>query len=371
MNDVVLGVSEALGLINQSLEEAFPFIIIEGEVASYKVNQNKFIFFDIKDESSTLSCFMMLFKASFPIEDGMKVKIIAQPKLTNWGRFSLTVDQVTPVGKGSLQKSFQLLKAKLEQEGLFDKSRKRILPKIPQRIGVVSSAQAAGYKDFLKILQNRWGGLEVVLVPVTVQGETAPDQIMAALIQLNELVTPLDAIAVIRGGGSADDLAAFNHEGVVRAVAQSRTPVISGIGHEVDTSLVDLVADVRAATPSNAAEILVPDKQVVVASTHTIVKNINTLIASAIQERLDTSVGILSEISGEVALVLESRLANLENIRRVLHQLNPEVSIKRGYSLVTSEGAIISSTSSVKIGDSIDVRMHDGIIQAEVSDVRR
>ncbi|MCB9822330.1 exodeoxyribonuclease VII large subunit [Candidatus Nomurabacteria bacterium] len=249
MNELSLSVSQAIDGFNELLDQAYPFVIIEGEVSSFKVNQNKFVFFDIKDQDATLGCFMMLFDLKMPIQDGMKVKVLATPKITKWGKFSLTVKNIMPIGEGSLKKSQDLLKQKLENEGLFDTSRKRILPKIPGRIGVVSSSQAAGYKDFIKIVEDRWGGLEILLTDITVQGIDAPAQIVGAIKYLNEVANDLDVIVVIRGGGSADDLAAFSNEDVVRAIAGSRTPTLVGVGHEVDISLADLVADKRASTP--------------------------------------------------------------------------------------------------------------------------
>ncbi|MEO5499475.1 MAG: exodeoxyribonuclease VII large subunit, partial [Candidatus Saccharimonadales bacterium] len=260
----ILTVSEAIAYVNQTLEYAYPSITIEGEVSSFKLNQNKFVFFDIKDESGILNCFMMAFQLRVPVEDGMKVRITARPKVTDKGRFSLTVRDIKPVGEGSLKRSFDLLKAKLDKEGLFVAERKRQLPYLPSRIGVISSTSAAGYADFVKIISERWGGIELVIAHTQVQGIDAPRQIVRALTHFNEMADPVEAIAIIRGGGSADDLSAFNDEPLVRAIAASRIPTIVGVGHEIDTSLADLAADARAATPSNAAQLLVPDKQEIV-----------------------------------------------------------------------------------------------------------
>lgn len=370
MTDVALSVSDALGALNGVLGETFPFIVVEGEVASFKVNQGKFAFFDIKDDESTLGCFMMAFKLKFPLEDGMTVRVVAQPKITQWGKFSLTVEQVTPVGEGSLKKSFELLKAKLSKEGLFDAERKRLLPQYPVRIGVVSSSQAAGYRDFIKIVENRWAGLSITLVDVTVQGADAPAQLVGAIGALNELPEPLDVIAVIRGGGSADDLAAFNHEDVVRAVAASRTPTIVGVGHEVDVTLADLVADVRAATPSNAAELLVPDKRVVSSNVETSLERIHAAterIIDATRDRVDQSV---EAIGTSILGVIDDVDTRLHGIERALVQLNPEVVLNRGYAIIRSGTQAIRSVQDVTIASEIDVELTDGSLKAEVTDVR-
>ena len=155
--DLQFSVSDFVALTNQTLEYAYPSVQIEGEVASFKVNQGKFIFFDLKDAGASVGCFMMLWQLRQPIEDGMKVIVTASPKLTQWGKFSLTIRAIRPSGEGDIKKSYELLKAKLDKEGLFAPERKRPLPRIPKRVAVISSVQAAGYADFIKILNARWG----------------------------------------------------------------------------------------------------------------------------------------------------------------------------------------------------------------------
>ena len=369
MTDVTLQVSEAIDLINQTFEAAFPFIMVEGEVASFKVNQGKFVFFDLKDSEGNLNCFMMAFSLKFPLEDGMKVRVLAQPKITRWGKFSLTIREVMPVGEGSLKKSFEILKSKLQAEGLFDEARKRPLPRYPVRIGVVSSSGAAGYADFIKILNNRWGGLSILLTDVTVQGIDAPGQIVGAVNYLNELSEPLDVIAIIRGGGSADDLAAFNHEDVVRVVAGSRTPTIVGVGHEVDVSLVDLAADKRAATPSNAAELLVPDRLEIVKRAQRISVTAGNGVQSAIRVFEEDLGSVTAAISRSIDMYFEKQLGILGSVRRTLVQLDPSQVLRRGYSLVRKGDTPVSSISNVTIGDDIAIQFKDGQAKAKVTHV--
>jgi exodeoxyribonuclease VII large subunit len=369
MQDVTMGVSEAIELINHTLDEAFPFILVEGEVSSFKVNQGKFVFFDVKDEAGSLGCFMMAFALKFPLQDGMKVRVLAQPKITAWGKFSLTVREVMPVGEGSLKKSFELLKAKLEGEGLFDETRKRPLPALPTRIGVVSSSQAAGYLDFLKILENRWGNLEIILVDVPVQGIEAPQQIIGAIAHLNELAVPVDVIAVLRGGGSADDLSAFSHEDVVRAIAASRAPTIVGVGHEVDISLADLASDRRAVTPSNAAEILVPDKTEVIRGAQRVAEMAHNGVNAAIR--------VFQEDTEAAKIAIEKSLNNffthknetLKSLERTLYQLNPEAVLKRGYAMVKKGSGVVSSTADVILNDEVSIKFKDGSVGAKVTNV--
>ena len=255
-----LSVAEFVDTLNQNLEYSYSGVTVVGEVSSFKVNQGKWVFFDLKDDESVLNCFLSVFQLRVPLEDGMKIAVKGVPKLTKWGKFSFTVQNILPVGEGSIKKSFELLKAKLEKEGLFDPEKKRPLPENLEKIGVISSPEAAGYADFVKILNERWGGLKIKVAKTQVQGLVASDQIIRALKYFNEK-NEVQIIAIIRGGGSADDLAVFNDENLVRAISASKIPVVTGIGHEVDVSLCDLAADIVGSTPSNVAQILSKDKK--------------------------------------------------------------------------------------------------------------
>ena len=344
----VYSVSDFQAVCNQIMETAFSGVVIEGEVASFKVNQGKFVFFDLKDEQSSVGCFMMKFALRFPLEDGMKVRVRAVPKLTNWGKFSLTVQAIMPVGEGSLKKSFELLKKKLTSEGLFAPERKRPLPIPLTKIGVISSTQAAGYADFCKILNERWGGLEVQVAHTQVQGMVAADQIIRALKYFNER-SEVEVIAVIRGGGSADDLAVFNDEALVRAIAASKIPVITGIGHEVDESLCDLAADVVASTPSNAAQMLTRDRKEVIANCQADVKRINNLLNTKIDELVAQNRGEIERIEQQIVVKITSMEQEVQAQIKILAQLNPENVLARGYALVTGNidiGNVVKITTS-------------------------
>ena len=368
MENVPLSVSDALALVNQTLEYAFPIIIVEGEVSGFKVNQAKYVFFDLKDESSTLGCFMTVYQLRIPIEDGMRVQVVAQPKLTQWGKFSLTVREVRPIGEGSLKRAFDILKARLDKEGLFAPERKRVLPRMPRRVGVVSSTAAAGYIDFTKILDRRWSGMEIVVAHVQVQGMAAPRQMIAALDHLNQMTEPVEVIAIIRGGGSLDDLNAFNDEQLVRAVALSRAPIISGIGHEVDNSLVDLAADVRASTPSNAAEILVPDRRDIFESTSRdcsqMIKHYTRHLMS-LQTEVIADVGIMRQ---HLDQVIERLSAVVLEQMAVLRQLDPKMALSRGYSLLRDDAHRLITVAA--IGDTVTIETNHTIITAGVEDVQ-
>ncbi len=332
----VYSVSDFQAVCNQIMETAFSGVIVEGEVASFKVNQGKFVFFDLKDEQSSVGCFMMKFALRFPLEDGMKIRVRAVPKLTNWGKFSLTVQAIMPVGEGSLKKSFELLNKNLGEEGLFAPEKKRPLPENIVKIGVISSTQAAGYADFCKILNERWGGLEVQVAHTQVQGMVAADQIIEALKYFNER-GEVQVIAVIRGGGSADDLAVFNDEALVRAIAASKIPVITGIGHEVDESLCDLAADVVASTPSNAAQMLTRDRREIIAGVRDDLKRINNLFNSKIDEIIENNRGEMARIGQDVVVKIATFESEIVAQCKILEQLNPEKVLERGYALVRGD----------------------------------
>ena len=390
---ITMSPTEFVSVVNQTLEYAYSSVLVTGEVASFKVNQGKWVFFDIKDDETSVSCFMTLWSLRVPLEDGMKVVVRGTPKLTKWGKFSLTVTGVKPVGEGSLKKAYEMLKKKLTAEGLFDVSKKRALPSDLTRLGVISSTGAAGYADFIKIINARWGGMKVLVANTQVQGMDAPDQIVRALKYFNER-GEVQVIEILRGGGSADDLSCFNDEALVREVAASRIPVICGIGHEVDESLCDLACDVRASTPSNAAEMLtrdrVEEKSKVMRMVNQATQTVNSEIERARGVNRDkvanVSRGLLSkyvepamlrnrqavERVGQSLLsryIEPMREKNAEKMERcyakmhdeceravvavrhkqeLLESLNPEKVLKQGYAIVAgkiSPGAVVKITT--------------------------
>ena len=244
-----LGVSEFVGLLNQTLDFAYPNVVIVGELANFRVSKNRWVYFDLKDEHSSVKFFGTVYNLSGPLEDGMLLKVHGQPRLHNLYGFSVNILSLQPTGEGSIRRAADLLRSKLAAEGLFDEARKRLLPYPPTRIGLVTSKQSAAYADFIKILNARWQGIDIALIDVQVQGEVAPSQITAAIEQFSAAAEPPDVVVIIRGGGSAEDLASFSTEIVTRAVAGSRIPTLVAIGHEVDLSLAELAADHRASTP--------------------------------------------------------------------------------------------------------------------------
>ena len=334
--------TELVALVNQTLDYAYSSVTLIGEVSEFKVNQGKWVFFNIKDEETSVPCFMTLWSLHTPLEDGMKVVVKGGLKVTKWGKISLTVSKIAPVGEGSLKKAFEILKKKLADEGLFDPARKRGIPEDLTRLGVISSTQAAGYADFVKIINARWGGMKVLVAHTQVQGLDAPEQIIRALKYFNER-GDVQMIAILRGGGSKDDLACFNDEELVRAVAASKIPVICGIGHEVDESLCDLACDVRASTPSNAAELLTRDRK-----------------TEKIMEKVER---IRDKINSEIRM-LES---NLMQKKRIIETLNPENVLRQGYAIIAGDYAIGSVVKITTLDKEMEAKI-DKIKERENND---
>lgn len=357
----LLSVSDFIALTNQTLEYAYPSIAIVGEVASFKVNQGKYIFFDLKDETGSIGCFMTVWQQRVPIEDGMKVVVMATPKLTNWGKFSLTVRTVQPSGEGSLKRSFELLKEKLEAEGFFKPERKRLLPEMPHHIAVISSTQAAGYADFMKIVGDRWGGMQIDVAHVQVQGKEAPDQILRAIRFFNEREVLPEVIVIIRGGGSADDLSAFNDELLVREIAASRVPIVVGVGHETDTSLADMAADVRAATPSNAAQLVVPDRREIIRHVRLQVDSAVPRLLQKIDEQRAAVSSRFTQALGIVVRRQEEYAHQLARRQQVLAELDPAKVLARGYAMIRG---ILAE------GETLTIETSDQYVVAEVKNVR-
>ena len=206
MNGVVFSVSDFVALVNQTFEYAFNSVVIRGELANFKVSKNRWVYFDLKDDESSVRFFGTVYMLPGPLEDGMMLEVQGNPRLHSQFGFSVNVQTMRPVGEGSIKKAASLLQAKLETEGLFDAERKRVLPYPPERIGLITSRESAAYADFMKILNARWRGLNLDFVDTNVQGEQAAEQIVAAIQRLNQLAEPPEVLILIRGGGSADDL---------------------------------------------------------------------------------------------------------------------------------------------------------------------
>lgn len=369
--ELILGVSDFVAVLNQTLDFAYPDVIISGELANLRVSKNRWLYFDLKDEASTLKFFGTVQQLPGPLEDGMILKVRGQPRLHNRYGFSVNVISIQPAGEGTIRRAAQLLQAKLRAEGLFDETRKRPLPYPPKRVGLITSKQSAAYADFIKILNARWQGVHVDLIDVQVQGEIAPEQIVAGISQLNELPTPPEAIILIRGGGSAEDLAAFSTEPVTRAVATSRVPILVAIGHEVDISLAEMAADRRASTPSNAAELLVPDRRQVLIELSGAKQQLGQLVDARLLNARKALSERASALSEQIRLVIGHARQDLDGRSQLLSALSPDAVLRRGYAIVSQNGKALRSSRQLTTGAIVDVQLADGRFKAAVSNKSR
>lgn len=359
-SEIIFTPSLLVNTINQNFNYNYPLITISGEVANFKINQNKFVFFDIKDSNSTVNCFMMLFAMKMPIQDGMQIIAKVEPKITDWGKFSLTVKEIKPVGEGNIKKSLDIIKDKLAKEGIFDQSRKRLIPRSSNNIAVISSTEAAGYADFIKIINERWDGIKIRVAHTQVQGESASKQIINAVNYFNQVQDLPDLIVIIRGGGSANDLMAFNDELLARTIAGSRVPVITGIGHEIDCTLSDLAADFAGSTPSNVAQIITRDRQDEIIYLNNYINNFSKKIVHILDEKKNEINITINNIHSYIMHNIDNELHNLNSKIRLLDNLNPQKVLSQGYALVRGR---------VEINSIIDIETNSNIIKAEVKDV--
>jgi exodeoxyribonuclease VII large subunit len=418
----VLTVSQITQNIKLILESSFGYVWVEGEVSGVSKIATGTVFFNLKDNASLLKCVIFHSVAGaikFELKDGMQ--LVCLGRISVWekdGRYQLYVQEAEPKGIGSLQLALEQLKAKLEKEGLFDPAHKRPLPHLPGRIGVVTSLQGAALKDILKVLDRRFKDVHIIISPARVQGEGAREEIVQAITDLNRFnqgAKPDERIEVMivgRGGGSIEDLWSFNEEIVARAIYQSKIPVISAVGHERDWTIADLVADVRAPTPSVAAELVIPKKEDLTEQVHNLSQDLRRCledVALDYQEKLDHNVHRLS-LAGEHALELtRGRLDalvkklgllnpavlirnNLEKIIDVAHTMHVALShylalrqaafrgaieklrglsplniLGRGYSITfNSQGSAVTDAAAVKAGEVLQTRLHKGEITSQV-----
>lgn len=366
----VFDVSGALAVLNQTLEYAFPFMTVVGELDSYKVAKGKWVYADIKDDYAKMRIFGTVYMLPGPLEDGMMVEVVGQPRLHPLYGFSFNIQSIRPVGEGSLKKAANLLARKLEAEGLFDPERKRAVLYPPERVGLITSSESAAYADFIKIMNARWQGVVVDVYDVQVQGEAAVESIVSGIQFFNQHALTPDVLVLTRGGGSADDLSAFSTEQVVRAVAGSRIPTCVAIGHEVDESLAELAADMRASTPSNAAELLFPDRLAELQS----LKHVRSRLVEMIESAFSLKHVALQEQQERLVRLVErhidERLQRLSQARILLKAVHPKTALKRGFAIVEdSAGKLVVSTHSTTIGENLKLTFKDGSVQTKVEEV--
>jgi exodeoxyribonuclease VII large subunit len=395
-----LSVSQLTAQIKDLVEGGFPSVWVAGEVSNYSRPQSGHVYFTLKDDQAQIRAVMWrgpVTRVKFELADGLEV--ICHGHLDVYalrGSYQLVVDELQPKGVGALELALRKLREKLAAEGLFDPARKRPLPTFPRRLAFVTSPTGAAVRDFLEVLRRRWRGVDVLIIPARVQGDGAAQEIVAGIRAANRLVPPPDVLIVGRGGGSLEDLWAFNEEPVVRAIAASRVPTISAVGHEIDVTLADLAADVRALTPSEAAERVVPAAEEVAAR----MLGYRDRLLSAVRRRLILARSRIDALASqrifrrptdlvhdrsrrldELALratsamqrLLRDRHGRLATLLGKVDSLSPLAVLQRGYSITQDarSGAVVRSADDVKVGQTLVTRLARGQVISRVESVEK
>jgi exodeoxyribonuclease VII large subunit len=368
-------VSELTAQIKAVLETDFADVALIGEVSNVARPRSGHVYLSLKDESSQIKAVLwksVAQRLAFELLDGLSVRVWGELAVyAPRGEYQITIRRVEPEGIGALELAFRQRFEKLKAEGLFEPGRKRALPRFPRRIVVVSSPTGAAIRDFLQVTGRRWSATEILIAPARVQGAGAAEEVVAAIALANR-VSGADLIVLARGGGSLEDLWTFNEEIVARAIAGSRLPVVSAIGHEVDVTLADHTADFRALTPSEAGERVVPDaREVRQTFDHLrarLMRDARDRLASA-RQRLDDLAGSLDR---GLRRQVEDRRHRLSRIAAKLEALSPLAVLARGYALAfpSDDAMPLRDASEVQPGDSIRVRLAKGEILATVEEVR-
>jgi len=393
-----LSVSELTAEIKDLLETTFPTVWVSGEISNLSRPRSGHCYLTLKDDQAQIPAVIWRSTAArirFDMHDGLEV--VCRGEIGVYpphGKYQLIIREIQPKGIGALELALRQLREKLTGQGLFDPARKRPLPPFARRVAVVTSPTGAAIRDFLEVLRRRWAGADVWVVPVRVQGEGAAEEIAAAVELVNRLTVPVDCIVLTRGGGSLEDLWAFNEEIVCRAIFASRIPVISAVGHEIDVTLSDLVADVRALTPSEAAELVVPSAEEIAG----LLKQYHARMTSAARSRAATLRARLDSVAAARALRrpldrihdLARRLDELEaradraagarvqtarqqtdSLSAQLESLSPLSVLARGYSLTqrAADGRPVRNAGELAVGDQLHTRFAHGRAVSRVEHV--
>ncbi|WP_428897293.1 exodeoxyribonuclease VII large subunit [Parelusimicrobium proximum] len=387
----IFSVSQISGMIKDMLEGVLSDVQIEGEISGLKKAASGHIYFDIKDEGALISA--VLFKGyavrAPALKDGLKIHVRGDiTSFAKQSKYQIIVKAVAAKSEGDLFLEFERLKAKLSAEGLFDQDRKRELPRFPKIIGVVTSPAGAAFRDIISVLKRRAPNTEVVIAPALVQGTEAAEQIADAIEKLNKLSPRPDVALIGRGGGSMEDLWCFNDERVARAIAASKIPTVSCVGHETDFTIADFVADLRAATPSAAAELVAENNAETFARVYHLSKQmINTvnLLTARAEGRLNTAMSnkflkdplyYLEQKQQEVDAADESikrafedkqkyALHSLNLLTHKLNALSPMATLKRGFAIVRNQGVLVRGPEDAMEGDVLDIQTSKGRISAK------
>ncbi len=382
----ILQVSDFVEVVNGILRETLSgeVFAVEGEVSGFRVSQGQWVSFDLKDDKSLVNVFMTVWQLNVPVEDGMRVRVFGLPRVyPKYGKFSLSAERIELAGEGALRKALAMLRVRLEKEGIFEPSRKRALPKFPSRIALIASRESAAYGDFIRVLAERWGGIDIDLYHVLVQGERAPQDIVRAIEQAQD--GKYEVLVMTRGGGSLEELMSFNDERVVRAIYASKIPTLVAIGHERDITLAEEAADVRGSTPTDCARRLVPDRRDVLYE----LSNLEQSVESAFLMRMDKISALIERSLSAPGAWLVGRSADLDLLTtrcssgvrqwlgglterltaqmRLMESFDPNRVLARGYALVRdASGKAIVSVRELQDGEKVTLRLADGETGARI-----
>jgi exodeoxyribonuclease VII large subunit len=392
MDQKIYSVSSLTREVKELLEMSFPRLWVEGEISNLKFHSSGHIYFTLKDENSQINCAMWRFRTNqllFQPQDGMQILVEGELQIyEKGGIYQLIIHQIQPAGVGALQLAFEELKKKLHEEGLFDEQYKKPLPLYPEKIGIITSPTGAAIRDIVSVATRRFPGIQLILYPVRVQGTGAAEEIVEAIRAFNEY-GEVEALIVGRGGGSLEDLWAFNEEIVARAIFESKIPIVSAVGHEIDFSVSDFVADYRAPTPSAAAEMVVKDRSELMGVVNYYQERLETLLEKlisgykeqlnfylnsyAFRKREDFIFQKMQQVDDLQKFLLMGinhsfiiKDQNLKKFEKYLNALNPVSILNRGYSICYKDKQIVKDVMQLNLHDIVEVKLAHGKFSSKV-----
>ncbi len=347
-------------------------VAVTGEISNLKYHSSGHVYFSLNDENSKVNCFLpssYVKNLSYELGDGLEITASGKVNVyRRGGYYSLFVRNIQVAGEGNLSMAFQLMKEKLEKEGLFDPAHKRPIPAFPHKIGILTSSTGAAVKDIVKIIRSKNELVDILIFPVQVQGEGAALNIAETLKFVNDNYDDIDTLIVGRGGGSQEDLWAFNEEVLARAIYNSRIPVISAVGHEIDFSISDFVADLRAETPTAAADIAVPDIGELVEKLNKFSDEMLIHLKNKLSLGELRTKKALNQLKSDLEMLLLSRSNEIEKLKLILEQNDPHRIMERGYTVIESEGRVIRTPEELKDGE-YDIVFRSGKVRVKIENV--
>lgn len=396
-DDHVLSVSDLTRDIKSTLQTDFSSVWVTGEVSDLARPNSGHLYLTLKDNNSQIRGVIWKTAAQrirFPLDDGTQVLCrgdidVYPPR----GTYQLIIRHIEPRGEGALQAALRKLRAKLDAEGLFAAHLKQPIPTLPKRVGVITSPSGAALRDFLQVAVRRWHGVELVIIPSRMQGQGSADEVVDAIQSAHELTPALDTLVITRGGGSIEDLWSFNEEKVVRAIHAARIPIVSAIGHEIDVTLADLVADLRALTPSEAAERVIPSADEMRTGLDQLTKRLQSLIRSRLsdsRQRIESLANRRVILHPEeyvrmwgrrvdelqlrsqraMNVKLQQQREQLASTAARLESLSPLSVLTRGYSVTTKDGQALRDVENIVVGDTLITRLGKGTVSSQVNKIQ-